>query len=250
MTVSLSKSKVKNLLKYYFSGWPQPKIGNKLGIAQPSVSNWVGRFAKQAAEVGLINAAKEWDVVNEIQELRAIAVELYEAGLTTADALAGAKIIKKFIKLGVDPAQHEPLVGVCTKVNDPGFVPAALKLHEIELKTGQSYDVVMSQYQKAIQELPTVKGDLAKAKADLEETSAKVASQKKILDHLKDQHDLMCKKIKEVMDGYDEQVTNKMKECEVTQQEIDQVAALKAHLTKQGLDIATLMKLAKEFTHE
>lgn len=250
MTVPLSTSKVRNLLKYYFSGWPQPKIAMKLGIAQGSVSHWATRFSKQAEDVGLLNAAKEWNMLNEIQELRAIVVELYEAGLTTADASAGAKIIKKFNKLGVKPEQHDELVGVCGEVHDSGFVSAALKLHEVELKTGQSYGYVMSQYQKTIQELPIVKGDLAKAKAELENTTSKVARQKKILSDLEDKYNLICKKVKETIAMYDKEVTDKMAECEVTQQEIDQVAALKAHLTKQGLDIATLMKLAKEFTNE
>jgi hypothetical protein len=108
----------------------------------------------------------------------------------------------------------------------------------------------MSQYQKTIQELPIAKGELGKAKADLEVTSAKVANQNKILDDLKNQYDLMCKKVKETIAVYDKAVTDKMKECEVTQQEIEQVATLNAHLSQQGLDIATLMKLAKEFTHE
>ncbi len=167
MTVSLSASKVKNLFKYYFSGWPQPKIAKKLGISQGSVSHWVTRFAEQAAGEGLLNATKEMNMFNEIQELRGLSVELNQAGLTTVDAAAGAKIIKKFNKLGVEPAQHELLIGVCSKMNDPGFVAAALKLHEIEVKSGHSYDHAILQYQKTLQELPVVKGDLAKAKADL-----------------------------------------------------------------------------------
>ena len=116
---------------------------------------------------------------NEIQELRALSVELNQAGLTAVDAVAGLKIIKKFNKLGVEPAQHEPLVGVCGEVNDPGFVAAALKLHEIELKSGHSYDDAIFQYQETIQELPIAKGELGKAKVDLEDTLAKVADQKK-----------------------------------------------------------------------
>ena len=60
----------------------------------------------------------------------------------------------------------------------------------------------------------------------------------------------MHKMVEKRLAEYKEEVTNKMKECEVAQQEIEMVATLKAHLAKQGLDIATLMKLAKEFTHE
>jgi len=41
-----------------------------------------------------------------------------------------------------------------------------------------------------------------------------------------------------------------MKESEVSQEEIDQVANLKTTLGKQGLDIPTLIKIAKEFIHD
>ena len=177
MTVPLSPSKVKKLLKYYFSGLPQPVIAKKLAISQGSVSHWVERFKKQAASGGLLNTSKEWDMFDEIQELRSLSVELNNAGMTTVDALAGVKIIKKFKKLGIDSAQHELLVEVCSQVNYPGFVAAALKICEIQFKSDLKYDDALSQYQQIVAELPLVKDELEKAKVDLEDTSAKVAGQ-------------------------------------------------------------------------
>jgi len=38
-----------------------------------------------------------------------------------------------------------------------------------------------------------------------------------------------------------------MKQLEVEKKEVEEVAALKAELTKKGLNLETLLKLAKEF---
>ena len=41
----------------------------------------------------------------------------------------------------------------------------------------------------------------------------------------------------------------KMKQFKVKQEEVEELSALKVRLSKQGLDISTLIKLTKEFTH-
>jgi len=249
MTVPLSPSKVKKLLKYYFSGLQQPVIAKKLGISQGSVSHWVEKFRKQAATDGLLNTAKEYDMFDEIQGLRSLSVELHKAGLTTEDAKAGVKIIKKFNHLGVEPAQHELLVEVCNEVNTPGFTEAALELCAIKSKSGLSCEEALSKYQQATQELPLAETKLAELKAKLETISAKVADKKKELRKIEDLYKLMVKKAEETIAKLDKDVTDKMTESEVNQEEIEQIASLKAELAKQGLDIPTLMKMAKEFSH-
>lgn len=40
-----------------------------------------------------------------------------------------------------------------------------------------------------------------------------------------------------------------MKQFKVKQEEVEELSALKVRLSKQGLDISTLIKLTKEFTH-
>ena len=43
-----------------------------------------------------------------------------------------------------------------------------------------------------------------------------------------------------------QEVLTKMEEAKVTEREIEEIAKLKADLDKKGLDISTLVKLAKE----
>ena len=47
----------------------------------------------------------------------------------------------------------------------------------------------------------------------------------------------------------EQQVDAKMKKLGIQGKEIEEVASLKKELAKDGLDIATLIKLAKEFSH-
>lgn len=249
MTISVPPSKVKKLLKYYFSGLSQQLIAEKVGISQGSVSHWVSKFEKKAINNGLLKAAKEHNVFDEIVELRALAVELDKAGMSTAEVKIGTKIMKKFKKLGIEPEQHEALVEVCAQVKDPDFIVDVLKLHQIKVESGVDYSEVIVQYEKTVQGLPLVKAKLGKVEADLHDAATKVEEKKKEIDSLQKKLDLACKLGKGWLAKIKKEVADKEKEAKLTQKEIKQVAVLKADLAKQGLDIPTLIKLAKEFGH-
>ena len=249
MTISLPPSKVKKILKCYFSGLSQSAIAEKLLISQGSVSHWVSRFNEEAIKNGLLSAAKEFSVLEEIVELRALSVELEKGGMTTKGAGVGVKIMKKFKKLGVDPAQHEELVEVCAQVKDPGFVESALKLHEIKLQSGLDYNEAIVKCEKTTQEITVAEAKLEKTKAELQDTTTKVEEKAKKINNLQNSLDKLSKAVEERLKALKKEVANKEKEAKVTQKEIKQVAVLKADLAKQGLDIPTLVKLAKEMGH-
>ncbi len=249
MTISLPPSRVKKLLKNYFSGCSQQEIAHQLAISQGTISHWAERFNKRAIDKGLLNAAKEFGVLDEIVELRSLSVELDKAGITTHEAKTGVKIMKKFKKLGVEPEQHEALVEVCAQVKDPDFIGDALKLHRIKMESGLDYSAAIVKYEKTVQGLPQVNEKLEKAKAELEYTTGQVEEKKKQLDSLQSNLDHLKKAAEEKMKAIKKEVADKEKEVEVTKKEINEVAALKTELSKQGLDIPTLIKLAKELTN-
>jgi len=134
MTVKLSQQKISRLLKYYFAGMTQPATAQKLGIDQTSVSLYAKRFNERAAEIGLLAAAKEYNVYKEVSELRNLSVEMQKYNLTTEDAREGVGIIKAFSKLGVPTDQHTKLIQVAKKIDNPGFINASLELVRIEEK--------------------------------------------------------------------------------------------------------------------
>ena len=154
MTVQLSPHKVSKILRGYFRGLPQIKIAKEAGVDQSSISHYASKFKERAAEVGILAAGKEYQVMNEVESLRSLSVELYKSKLTVEEAKQGHNIIKAFLKLGISPEQHLALIKVCQKVDDPGFVKAALKLSQIETQTGMGYHQVISGFEKAQNQLP------------------------------------------------------------------------------------------------
>jgi len=247
MTVPLSPHKVSKILRGYFSGLPQIKIAKEAGVDQSSISHYASRFKGTAAEYGLLAAGKEYQVLNEVESLRSLSVELYKSKLTVEEARQGHNIIKAFLKLGINAEQHLVLVNVCQKVDNPGFVEAALKLAQIETQTGREYHQVISSFEKALNQLPQLEEKITGAKAELKFTNEGLVKNKH---ELADQEEYLEKyqnEVKAKEAQLEKELLTKMKQLEVEKKEVEEVAALKAELTKKGLNLKTVLKLAKEF---
>ena len=185
--------------------------------------------------------------MNEVESLRSLSVELNKSKLTVEEAKQGHNIIKAFLKLGISPEQHLTLVEVCKKVDDSGFAEAAVHLSQIETHIGKSYHEVMSGFQKAQEQLPQLEEKIAKAKAGLKYINDALVNKKQELagqaEHLKKyQNEVKAKEAQ-----FEKELSSKMKKLEVEKKEVEEAAALKTELTKKGLDLQTVLKLAKEF---
>jgi predicted transcriptional regulator len=247
MTIRLSPYKVSKILRGYFRGLPQTRIARAAGIDQSSVSHYAFRFKETANKYGLPAAGKEYQVLNEVESLRSLSVELYQSKLTVEEARQGHEIIKAFLKLGINPEQHLNLVDVCKRVEDPGFTEAAIKLYKIETQTGMGYHQIISGFEAAQIQIPRLNEKIAEAKADLKSTNDSLMENKK---KLTSQEVYLKKRRNEVKTKeaqLDKELSTKMKQLEVAKKEVEEVATLKADLTQKGLNIDTLLKLAKEF---
>lgn len=247
MTVQLSPHKVSRILRGYFRGVPQTKIAKDAGVDQSSISHYASRFIKMAAKYGIVAAGKEYQVLNEVESLRSLSVELYKSKLTTEEARQGHNIIRVFLKLGINPEKHFDLIEACNKVEDPGFAEAALKLSQIEAQTGMEYHQVMSSFEKALNQLPQLEEKITGAKAELKFTNEWLVKNKQELagqeEYLEEyQNEVKAKEVQ-----LEKELLTKMKQLEVEKKEVEEVAALKAELTKKGLNLKTVLKLAKEF---
>jgi predicted transcriptional regulator len=247
MTVQLSPHKVRKILRGYFCGLPQIKIANEAGVDQSSVSHYASDFKEIAAGYGLLTAGREYQVLNEVESLRSLSVELHKSKLTMEDARQGHDIIKAFLKLGISPREHFALIEVCKKVGDPGFVEAALKLSQIETQTGNGYQQLMAEFEKVQKELPQLEEKMIKATAKLKSvndtilrTTQELDSQQKHLKQYKDE-------VKARVAKLDKELAANRRHLEVDNEEVKEVAQLKNRLAKEGLDIATLVQLAKEY---
>ncbi|MGD1120212.1 MAG: hypothetical protein ABR886_12150 [Dehalococcoidales bacterium] len=247
MTVRFSPHKVRKILRGYFRGLPQIKIAKEAGVDQSSISHYANKFTKMTAKYGLLAAGKEYQVMNEIESLSSLSVELFSSKLTVEEARQGYNIIKEFLKLGINPEQHLTMIKVCQEVNDSGFVKAARKLSHLESQTGMGYQQVISDFEKALNQLPQLEEKVIDAKAKLKAIGDVTLKNKQELagqeEHLKKYQDEV--KVKEVQ--LEKELSSKMKQLEVEKKEVEELAALKAELTKKGLNLKTVLSLVKEF---
>ena len=246
MTVKLSPQKVAKILRYYFSGLPQMKIAKKSGVDQSSISIYATRFKERVSEVGIIVAGKEYGLMEEVDALRSLSVELHKAKLTVDEAKEGTKIIKAFIKLGISPVTHMTLVKVCKEVNDQGFINAALKLAKIETDSNISYEEAVSGFQEMTSQLPVLEKQIENSNTDLNSINSNLVDKKHELASLEETLVQLKKLAKDTLAQTKQETSTKMEEAKITEKEITEIAKLKVDLDKKGLDIPTLVKLAKE----
>jgi len=247
MTVQLSPHKVSKILRGYFRGLPQTKIAKEAGVDQSSISHYATGFKEMAAKYGLPAAGKEYQVLNEVESLRSLSVELYKSKLTVEEAKYGVRIIETFVRLGVDPDQYTGLIEVCKKVDDPGFINAALKLNTIEAEGKMSYEEATSKFERITSELPPAENRLRGLQTKLKSLNSLIAQRNSELTNV-EAHLVQLRKEAKVKEAKLEQDFDvKMKKLNVQYKEVEEVAALKAELAKKGLNLKTVLKLAKEF---
>ena len=246
MTVKLSPQKVAKILRYYFRGLPQMKIAKKSAVDQSSISLYATRFKERVSEVGIIAAGKEYGLMEEVDALRSLSVELHKAKLTVDEAKEGVKIEKAFIKLGISPAEHMTLVKVCKEINDQGFINAALKLAKIESDNNISYEEVVSGFQKMTSQLLVLEKQLENRNTELNSINGNLANKKQEMAGLNERLAKLKKLAEDTLAQTKQEISMKMEEAKVTEKEITEIAKLKVDLDKKGLDIPTLVKLAKE----
>ena len=246
MTVKLSPQKVAKILRYYFSGLLQMKIAKKSNVDQSSISIYATRFKERSSEVGIIAAGKEYGLMEEVYALRSLSVELHKAKLTVDEAKEGTKIIKAFMKLGISPATHMTLVKVCKEINDQEFINAALKLAKIESDGNISYEEVITGFQEMTSQLPVLEKQIEKCNAELNSINNNLADRKQEMTSLKESLSKLKKLAENSLAQTKQEISIRMKDAKVTEKEITGIAKLKADLDKKGLDIPTLVKLAKE----
>ncbi|MFC1593122.1 hypothetical protein ACFL4C_03820 [Candidatus Omnitrophota bacterium] len=226
---------------------PQPGIAQRVGVDQSTVSLYASSFRLVATEVGLLAAGKEFNVFEEVSELRSLSVELLKVNLTTVDAQRGLNILRAFHRMGVEPEQHTLLIKVCKEVRDPYFVKAAIELTNIENTTGMNFHQAIERLQEVSIQLPPLEDRIEdrEKKCKLIEASIKMRLQEQAdLDRVLSQS---RKEAEKVIRERKAKLSTKMKQLNVKEIEANEVAALKAELTKKGLNLHTILKLAKEF---
>lgn len=182
MTVKISPHKTSKILRYFFKGMPQPEIADKCRINQATVSRYALKFKADANEMGIMVAAKEYGIMDEVDSLRSLAVELLNNKLTAEEAKEGVTIQKYFNSFGIAPSQYKTLVKVISELKNPDFAQSAIKLAELENATGKKYTEIVSQYEDllaAVPELEQKNANLTKERKMLEQTIKQLTAERK-----------------------------------------------------------------------
>ncbi len=232
MTVKLSPHKISTILRCYFAGVSQPDIARRVGVDQSTVSLYSSRFQTMAAQYGISYAAKEFGIMKEINDLRSLSVELLKNKLTVEEAREGLATMRTFNNLGVPVSRHKELVKVVSKLEDPGFVPVAMELVELESSTGKVYTQLVSEFRQLLSEISETKHQIAVSKRENEDLcqsnkklKTEIAEKKKELGDLN-------KKARQEESAIKADIARKMKGAELTFQRIERLEALLATLRK------------------
>ncbi len=152
-----------------------------------------------------------------------------------------------FLKLGIGPDQHIGLIEVCKKVDDPGFINAALKLNRIEAEGQMTYEEATYKFERITSELPLAENRLRGIQAKLQSLNNLIAQRNSELTNVEAHVVQLQKEAKAKEAKLEQEFGIKTNKLNVQYKEVEEVAKLKNELSKQGLDLPTLLKLAKEF---
>jgi hypothetical protein len=250
MTVRLSPHKVSRIMADFFSGVPQNTIARRRGVDQSTVSIYASRLRTLANEIGILQAGKEFGVLKEVDSLRSLSVELAKVKLTVEDALEGVRIAKLFGEIGVPRCRHAELVRLCGEIGDPAFIEASLELIKVERDSGMGYGEVVQQSIALCRELTSKRNELEGVRAKLNSTNRLLAKKKKEVAEEEAKLAGIRRDYESEKRGYEDRLIRMRTESKFREDELAEFADLKARLAKLGVTFSTLIKLAKEFTHE
>ncbi len=185
MVKALSESKVSKILTLCFQGFSQTEIANKLKITQPSVSIHVSKFKSLAEQQGIMAAAEEYGVMDQVTVLLDLAAELKKVKIMPEEVKNGLKLELLFQEYGVPQEEYGNLIETCEKLKNEDCFNAALELNKLEKGTGSSYAELVNKYKGFTDQLTQAHDNLENITAKIStrnEELADVNKQKKLAD--------------------------------------------------------------------
>jgi rubrerythrin/predicted transcriptional regulator len=245
MTIKLSSSKISRLLKYYFQGLPQLNIAGKLGINQATVSLYIGEFSAVVDEEGLETAAKEYGIMDVVQELHSLGAELKKSSLTVEEAKRAFKVAVVLEECGIPEEEYKNIITTCTKMNNDGFLESAMELNQIEESSDMSYQAIVeqasackTQIEKDKKELQSMQEEITQIKQALATWEHQKVDAGKELQKYMDTVKMNFKRLEKV-----ESLTLILNKSNITDKEIDSYIERQNLLNKAGLSINMLNQI-------
>lgn len=246
MTVELSPQKVSKILYYFFTGVLQPAIAKKTGVNQSTVSRYTSRLKALADDIGLIPAAKELGIMHEVDSLRSLAVELSNNKLTVEEANEGLAILKLFDSLGVPSGKHKDLIKVISKLEDPGFVPAAMKLVKIEATIGKNYNEIVSEFEELSEQIKEIEEKGAGLNQENESLQASIKELVVAKEEKSQELKALEKNAQQLQSALEAEVAKKTEQTKLTLDRIEKLEPMAQALQKLSISDDKLEDYLKE----
>lgn len=192
MAIKLSQQKITRLLRMYLQGFTQVAIAEKTKVNQATVSLYANEFTAMVDEEGLEAAAKEYGQMDVVKELHSLGAELKKSKLCVEDAKKGLKVAVALEDCGVPQDGYKNVINACIKMNDEGFLLAAMELHKIEESSGKSCKEI-------VKEASNAQTQTQQAKKELSATQEKVGIIKQTLAALLQQQASVGKDLQQQM---------------------------------------------------
>jgi|GEM_PF-2004071 chromosome segregation ATPase len=130
--------------RYYICGLTYAAIEKNTGVSHGTVVNCIKEL--EAGHLVIPGVAAD-----EVQDLHQLSIDLAKKNLEPSKALLGIALFEKFTEKGIDLSKVEywaKLVDVFSPANFPakGFFEAALRLHQLEVTEGKSFEVLADEY--------------------------------------------------------------------------------------------------------
>ncbi len=143
-------------------------IAKKLGISRGAVSLCTNQLAEMAKDLGVESVLEEGKAMDEIKELRDLAVDLRKAHLAPEECRGGLKTRLALAKCGVGPDDYGHLAKCAQQMSAEGYADAAIHLAKLEAKTGLNYNQLVTSYEDMCHHLEARQLELTKTTADME----------------------------------------------------------------------------------
>jgi len=237
-TLGVLKPEVKaRALRLWLNGLTYRTINERTGVSLGAMNELVNEARKKTSD---------------IDDLRQLNVGLQKSGASVSDAARGAKLLDKINVLGMSLERLEGLIGIVDRicadrnVEADKFVDSALRLTELEIKTGKPYHEIVREFkdkQARVNELDLKVKELDSQRANIQwELSQATEKLSKTLQELK--HTLGTKERLQRL-GVEKTATlaEFVEDYELlgfSVEEVQEIAELKKELDAEGIRLGTL----------
>jgi len=154
------------------------EISKRTGVSTGAISEVINDFKAKAKELSLEEAARIYNVGDEVSQLLDLSEHLKRAGAAVSEAVEGAALLRRLKEMGVQIDDVESWIKLCQRMSQPDypikdFVPAAMRLSKLEGETGLDYGKLLSGYEMKLSELREVEAKIKALKGEVKDLEEK-----------------------------------------------------------------------------